>query len=64
MGRIISLLCIASLLFGCSCINEEGKTLDQVFLNPPDSARPSVFWIWTNGNITKEGITADLEAMK
>ncbi len=34
------------------------------FTNPPDDARPWVYWFWINGNITKEGITADLEAMQ
>ena len=34
------------------------------FLNPPDSAKPQTWWHWMNGNITKAGITADLEAMK
>src|SRR4051794_31219506 len=34
------------------------------FLHPPDSTRPWVNWFWLDGNITKEGITADLEAMK
>ncbi|MGA2533761.1 MAG: glycosyl hydrolase [Candidatus Aminicenantales bacterium] len=34
------------------------------FVRPPDSARPWVYWFWLNGNITREGITADLEAMK
>jgi hypothetical protein len=38
--------------------------LESGFLNPPDSARPQTWWHWMNGNITKEGITADLEAMK
>ncbi len=34
------------------------------FLKPPASARPWVYWFWLDGNITKEGITADLEAMR
>lgn len=34
------------------------------FSVPPDSAKPWVYWFWINGNISKEGITADLEAMK
>ncbi len=38
--------------------------MKQLFQNPPDSSRPWVFWQWMNGNITKEGITLDLEAMK
>src|SRR6267378_3933722 len=38
--------------------------LERGFLQPPDSARPWIFWFWLNGNITSNGITADLEAMK
>jgi hypothetical protein len=39
-------------------------SLETGFLNPPDSAKPQTWWHWMNGNITKTGITADLEAMK
>ncbi len=38
--------------------------LEKEFVSPPESARPWVYWFWLNGNITPEGITADLEAMK
>jgi len=38
--------------------------LDLEFRNPPASARPWVYWFWINGNISKEGITADLESLK
>ena len=41
-----------------------GQNLEQYFHNPPDSAKPWVFWFWINGNISREGITKDLEAMK
>ncbi|NQU44058.1 hypothetical protein HQ520_12290 [bacterium] len=41
-----------------------GDDLAAGFQNPPDSARPHVWWHWMNGNVTREGITADLEAMK
>ncbi|MDR1923630.1 MAG: hypothetical protein LBQ66_04575, partial [Planctomycetaceae bacterium] len=34
------------------------------FQTPPDSARPAVYWFIMDGNLTKEGITADFEAMK
>jgi hypothetical protein len=37
---------------------------EKGFARPPESARPWVYWFWLNGNITREGITADLEAMK
>jgi hypothetical protein len=38
--------------------------LSAQFIHPPASARPWVYWFWNNGNVTKAGITADLEAMK
>ncbi|MDR3457556.1 MAG: glycosyl hydrolase [Verrucomicrobiae bacterium] len=34
------------------------------FASPPASARPQTWWHWMNGNVTKAGITADLEAMQ
>jgi len=33
------------------------------FIHPPKSAYPWVYAFWMEGNITKEGITADLEGM-
>jgi hypothetical protein len=39
-------------------------SLDAGFLNPPDSAKPLTWWHWLDGNITKDGITKDLESMK
>ena len=38
--------------------------LRESFAQPPDSARPWVYWTWIDGNMNREGITADLEAMK
>src|ERR1700744_4691972 len=40
------------------------KDIKAGFLHPPDSARPGVYWYFMDGNMTKESITADLEAMK
>jgi hypothetical protein len=34
------------------------------FRQPPESARPLVFWQWMNGCVTREGITSDLESFK
>src|SRR5262245_24013760 len=42
----------------------QGDPLLNGFANPPDSAKPRVWWHWMSGNITKEGIKADLEWMK
>jgi hypothetical protein len=37
--------------------------LESGFSNPPARAKPYVWWLWMNGNVTRQGITADLEAM-
>lgn len=44
-----------------------GISLDSLmagFQNPPDEARPWVYWINMDGNFNMEGITADLEAIR
>lgn len=58
---LVFLAVVVSLL--CSVICQCGSLQDG-FVKPPESAAPWVYWFWANGNITKEGITADLEAMK
>jgi hypothetical protein len=35
----------------------------QGFLDPPNGARPRVWWHWMNGNISEQGIKLDLEWM-
>ena len=40
------------------------EDLAKGFVSPPAAARPWVYWFWLNGNITSNGITADLEAMR
>ncbi len=34
------------------------------FQTPPNSSKVHTWWHWVNGNITKDGITKDLESMK
>ena len=36
---------------------------ERLFAAPPPEARPQTWWHWMNGNVTKAGVTADLEAM-
>jgi hypothetical protein len=43
---------------------ESAADLEQGFRHPPDAARPWVYAFWMNGNVTSNGITADLEAIK
>ena len=45
--------------FGQSAVDP----LNAGFENPPNDARPRVWWHWMNGNITREGIKLDLEWM-
>jgi len=42
----------------------EVQRLAEAFRTPPDSVRPWVYWVWTDGNLSREGITADIEAMR
>lgn len=43
---------------------EPPDSLAAGFENPPNAARPRVWWHWMNGNITQEGIAKDLDWMK
>ncbi len=47
----------------CLALTPVPDPLTGGFMAPPAEARPWVYWFWLNGNITREGITADLEAM-
>jgi hypothetical protein len=39
-------------------------SFENDFRNPPAASYPQNMWFWVNGNVSKEGITLDLEAMK
>jgi hypothetical protein len=38
--------------------------LELGFAHPPDAAKPRVYWWWLEGNLSRAGITRDLEEMK
>lgn len=40
------------------------NVVEQAFFHPSEDARPWVFWYWMYGAVSREGITADLQAMK
>ncbi|WP_018627540.1 glycosyl hydrolase [Niabella aurantiaca] len=40
------------------------RQLKRQFINPPDSARPGVYWYFMDGNLSADGIRKDLKAMK
>jgi hypothetical protein len=65
MNRIGRVVTVVMLLAVCAArAQNAGDALERSFQNPPDSAKPRVWWHWMNGNITKEGIKLDLEWMK
>lgn len=58
--KTIFLLLIA-LFWNLSTI--KASNIEADFKNPPEATKPWVYWYWVSGNISKEGITKDLEAM-
>lgn len=62
LPRLLSWLAVLTL--SLTAFAGPNDSLQSGFSNPPNSAKPQTWWHWMNGNVTKEGITADLEAMK
>ena len=40
-----------------------GQHLSDGFASPPDNTKPGVYWYWINEQVSKDGITKDLEAL-
>jgi len=47
-----------------SCTGQSSDTLKESFKNPPESAKPGVYWYFMDGNLSMEEMTRDLESMK
>ncbi len=54
----------AAVLLAAGCRPGPPDPLKAGFLNPPDEARPGVYWYFMDGNLSREAMTADLQAMK
>ena len=48
----------------CFGLHAQSQDLVEIFKNPPQDARPQVWWHWMDGNVSREGIRKDLEWMK
>ncbi len=59
---VVALFALMTALGPASAQNQP-DSLKSGFENPPESARPRVWWHWMNGNISKDGIKLDLEWM-
>jgi hypothetical protein len=64
IAAMIAACAVAGIGTENAAVASDSDELVTGFQSPPDSARPWVYWFWLNGNITKHGITADLEAMQ
>jgi hypothetical protein len=69
MRRVRRAACALSAVLALGCVGaifaqSAPDALEQGFQTPPDSAKPRAWMHWTNGNVTEEGITKDLEWMK
>ena len=73
-GRRLNLVWLAALGLTLGLLRAAAATLpanlpdlgelENSFRNPPATARPWVYGFWVDGNVSREGITADLEAMQ
>ena len=66
MSKTIKSLLLILLMVSAACtsgVKTADPELTQAFLSPEKEAKPWVYWYWMNGNVTREGITADIEAM-
>ena len=54
---------IIAVIFGASLSAVSAADLKEAFQNPPDAARPGVYWYFMDGNMDRDEMVADLEAM-
>lgn len=65
---LLRTICAALAVFACGCRTSGGDIgyddLRAGFVDIPDTMQTSVYWHWLAGNISEEGVIADLDAMK
>ena len=57
-------VCILSIVCAFATIARAQTSLDSLFRHPSQEARPLIIWQWMDGVVSREGITADLEAYR
>ena len=69
--KYFKLIFLYLLLIMLSCNKKDSEkaintkiSLEDGFKNPPNQAKARTWWHWISGNVSKSGITKDLEAMK
>lgn len=64
MNKQLLFCLLAISLFSTVVLAQKSDPIKAGFLHPPKTAKPSVWWHWLNGNITKEEIKKDVLWMK
>ena len=63
MKKTVRAMMTLSLLAAGSHAATTQQDLTQGFQNPPNSAKPRVYWMWVMSLANQDGITMDLEEM-
>ncbi len=58
LNTLTTILAIATLVVASD------ESLEDAFRDPPDSARPGVYWYFMDGNLDREEMVLDLESMR
>jgi len=58
-----TIILLAALILTTSLNAEKSASLSAAFQNPVEETKPWCYWYWLNGDVSKEGITKDLETM-
>lgn len=69
VGIISVILFTVSVFLFVDCGNKDSERelatkLEQGFKNPPEEAKPRVWWHWMDGNVSWEGARLDMDWMK
>jgi len=61
---VLLILAVVGLVFESGCSSSKQGTLEPGFTSPPPEYRPGVYWYFMDGNLSREAMTRELEAMK
>ncbi|TSJ39657.1 hypothetical protein FO440_18115 [Mucilaginibacter corticis] len=61
---VCGMVMLLNILFNLVARSQTRPDPEYFFRNPPESAKPGILWMWMGSNVSKAGITKDLEALK
>ena len=64
LGGLLAATATAWAVLAAPARAEDADELERIFSHPPEAAKPGMLWFWMGCNLSKEGITRDLEAFK